>query len=89
MKISMVLRQPPPSFFAPYPAISALSQLGIILNLNNTLKILCHYYIAYYFSEEPGNGIIAVKKGVKSGMCQYRLRSLLLLYPPPPPPPPR
>lgn len=26
----MVPKQPPPNFFAPYPAIKALSQLGII-----------------------------------------------------------
>gem|GEM_PF-5308609 len=30
MKISIVLKQPPPNFLAPYPAIKARNQLGII-----------------------------------------------------------
>jgi hypothetical protein len=38
----MVLKHPPPSFFAPYPAIKALSQLGIVKDLTTQFKKLCH-----------------------------------------------
>jgi len=34
----MVLKQPPPSFLAPYPAIKALNQLGIIIFSEQSLK---------------------------------------------------
>jgi len=44
-----VLKQPPPNFFAPYPAIRALSQLGIIKSLLNSLK---YYAIALKTAEE-------------------------------------
>ena len=38
MKMRMVLKQPPPSFFAPYPAIKALSQLGIVKDLTDRVQ---------------------------------------------------
>jgi hypothetical protein len=41
----MVPRQPPPSFFAPYPAINALSQLGMVNKFCKKRKILCHGFL--------------------------------------------
>jgi len=34
----MVLKQPPPNFLAPYPAIKALNQLGIVNFFEHSLK---------------------------------------------------
>jgi hypothetical protein len=39
----MVPKQPPPNFFAPYPAIKALNQFCIMMYLHEKFKKLCQW----------------------------------------------
>lgn len=50
MKIRTVLKQPPPNFFAPYPAINALKKLFICTFLAS--KIVKNYSIKNYYCKD-------------------------------------
>jgi hypothetical protein len=48
MKISIVLKQPPPNFLAPYPAINALNQFGIYQFSSKNSKTHAIYVLVNY-----------------------------------------